>query len=148
MRLQPGRDQGGLSFSLEPSWGAGSGAGALWQTRGRLGLGPQAMAIAQDADADAPGLTPDRLAMELGWGAVLPGGGQIRPFGRWSREGTGGYRLNVGTQWSVLGGQSDEDQGQGAPGLRLMIDLFGEQADTGLEPTERRMGLLGRIEFR
>ena len=65
-----------------------------------------------------------------------------------SREGTGGYRLNVGTQWSVLGGQSDEDQGQGAPGLRLMIDLFGEQADTGLEPTERRMGLLGRIEFR
>ena len=99
LRLQPGRDQGGLSFSLEPSWGAGGGgAGALWQTRGRLGPqamgGPQAMA----QDADAPGLTPARLAMELGWGAVLPGGGQIRPFGRWSREGTGGYRLNVGTQ--------------------------------------------------
>ena len=152
LRLQPGRDQGGLSFSLEPSWGAGGGgAGALWQTRGRLGPGPQAMggpqAMAQDADADAPGLTPARLAMELGWGAVLPGGGQIRPFGRWSREGTGGYRLNVGTQWSVLG-QSGEDQGQGAQGLRLMIDLFGEQADTGLEPTERRLGLLGRIEFR
>ena len=150
LRLQPGRDQGGLSFSLEPSWGAGGGAGALWQTRGRLGPGPQAMAIAQDADAnvDAPGLTPARLAMELGWGAVLPGGGQIRPFGRWSREGTGGYRLNVGTQWSVLGGQPGEDQAQGARGLRLMIDLFGEQADTGLEPTERRIGLLGRIEFR
>ena len=151
LRLQPGRDQGGLSFSLEPSWGTGGGgAGALWQTRGRLGPGPQAMggpqAMAQDVDA--PGLTPARLAMELGWGAVLPGGGQIRPFGRWSREGTGGYRLNVGTQWSVLGGQPGEDQGQGAPGLRLMIDLFGEQADTGLEPTERRLGLLGRIEFR
>ena len=97
---------------------------------------------------DVPGLTPDRLAMELGWGAVLPGGGQVRPFGRWSREGADGYRLNVGTQWSVLGGQPGEDQAQGAQGLRLMIDLFGEQANTGLQPTERRMGLLGRIEFR
>ena len=151
LRLQPGRDQGGLSFSLEPSWGAagGGGAGALWQTRGRLGPGPQAMAIAQDAtDADAPGLTPNRLAMELGWGAVLPGGGQVRPFGRWSREGADGYRLNVGTQWSVLGGQPGEGQGQSAQGLRLMIDLFGEQVKTGLQPSERRMGLLGRIEFR
>ena len=149
LRLQPGRDQGGLSFSLEPSWGAGGGgAGALWQTRGRLGPGPQAIAQDDAVAADAPGLTPNRLAMELGWGAVLPGGGQIRPFGRWSREGTGGYRLNVGTQWSVLGGQPGEGQGQGAPGLRLMIDLFGEQANTSLQPTERRMGLLGRIEFR
>ena len=150
LRLQPGRDQGGLSFSLEPSWGAGGGgAGALWQTRGRLGPGPQAIAQ-DDADAvDAPGLTPNRLAMELGWGAVLPGGGQIRPFGRWSREGADGYRLNVGTQWSVLGGQPGEGQDQSAPGLRLMIDLFGEQAkNTSLEPRERRMGLLGRIEFR
>ena len=143
LRLQPGRDQGGLSFSLEPSWGAGGGTQTLWQTQGRLG--PQAMA--QHAAADAPGLTPDRLAMELGWGAVLPGGGQVRPFGRWSREGADGYRLNVGTQWSVLG-QPGEGQGQGPQGLRLMIDLFGEQANTGMEPTERRIGLLGRIEFR
>ena len=145
LRLQPGRDQGGLSFSLEPSWGAGGGgAQTLWQTQGRLG--PQAMA--QHAAVDAPGLTPDRLAMELGWGAVLPGGGQVRPFGRWSREGADGYRLNVGTQWSVLG-QPGEGQGQGAQGLRLMIDLFGEQAkNTSLQPSERRMGLLGRIEFR
>ena len=142
LRLQPGRDQGGLSFSLEPSWGAGGGAQTLWQTQGRLG--PQAMA----QHAAAPGWTPDRLAMELGWGAVLPGGGQVRPFGRWSREGADGYRLNVGTQWSVLG-QPGEGQGQGAQGLRLMIDLFGEQAkNTSLQPSERRMGLLGRIEFR
>ena len=148
LRLQPGRDQGGLSFSLEPSWGAGGsgGAGALWQTHGRLGSDPQAMA--QHAAADAPGWTPDRLAMELGWGAVLPGGGQVRPFGRWSREGADGYRLNVGTQWSVLG-QPGEGQGQSAQGLRLMIDLFGEQVkNTSLQPRERRMGLLGRIEFR
>ena len=152
LRLQPGRDEGGLSFSLEPSWGAGGGgAGALWQTRGRLGPDPQAMggpqAMAQDVDA--PGLTPDRLALELGWGAVLPGGGQVRPFGRWSREGADGYRLNVGTQWSVLGSQPGESQGQSAQGLRLMIDLFGEQVkNTSLQPSERRMGLLGRIEFR
>ena len=147
LRLQPGRDQGGLSFSLEPSWGAGGGAHTLWQTHGRLGPGPQAMA--QHADVDAPGLTPDRLALELGWGAVLPGGGQVRPFGRWSREGADGYRLNVGTQWSVLGSQPGEGQGQGAQGLRLMIDLFGEQVkNTSLQPSERRMGLLGRIEFR
>ena len=147
LRLQPGRDQGGLSFSLEPSWGTGgTGAPALWQTHGRLS--PQAMGTQTMAqDVDAPGLIPDRLAMELGWSAVLPGGGRVRPFGRWSREGADGYRLNVGTQWSVLG-QPGGGQGQGAQGLRLMIDLFGEQANTSLQPSERRMGLLGRINFR
>ena len=36
----------------------------------------------------------------------------------------------------------------GAQGLRLMIDLFGEQVNTGLQRRERRMGLLSRINFR
>ena len=42
---------------------------------------------------DAPGWRPDRLALELGWGVVLPGGGEFTPFSRWSRGGTDGYRI-------------------------------------------------------
>ena len=41
LRLQPGQDEGGLSFSVEPTWGeAAGGAQSLWQAQ--AGFGPQA----------------------------------------------------------------------------------------------------------
>ncbi len=150
VRLKPGGGQeGGLSFSLEPSWGeAASGTAALWQAQ--AGLGGQERGVGGTAAtlADAPGWTPDRLAMEVGWGIVLPNGAQVAPFGRWSREGAAGYRLNAGTRWTALGAPG-ENPGEDAPRrVQLMVDLFGEQASDGVQPAQRRVGLLGRIAFR
>ena len=82
----------------------------------------------------------------------------MTPFGRWSREGADGYRLNAGTRWAVLGADpADADNpapsgtagALGNPrGLRLMIDLFGEQVAGGIRPTERRIGIQGTIGFK
>ena len=44
----------------------------------------------------------------------------------------------------MLGGETAEQQ---ASGLRLVMDFFGEQAADGLQPPERRVGLVGRIAF-
>ncbi len=158
MRLQPGRDQGGLSFSLEPSWGQATGsAQTLWQAQ--AGFGPQ-RATMRDPTAPAlrtSGWSPDGLALELGWGVALPGGMQVKPFGRWSRDSVYGYRLNAGTRWAVLDLPAAEagapDSGDGNDpdrrrGLSLMIDLFGEQVDGGIQPLERRLGIQGAIGFR
>ena len=115
LRVQPGREDRGLSFSLEPSWGnASGGAQTLWQGGADV-----------RRSAGAPGL-----------GA--------KPFGRWSREGAAGYRLNVGTQWATLGGQTAEQD----PGLRLVMDFFGEQAADGFQPPKRRVGVVGTITFK
>ncbi len=201
LRLQPGGEgEGGLSFSVEPTWGdAGAGARTLWQggadvwrTAGAGGFGapgriarpvganvpagsglarnpgdPSAQdASAADGDAaagsqaslglpassgllaatSAPGWAPDRVAMEVGYGVLLPGGNQVKPFGRWSREGPTGHRVNVGTRWSLLGGET-AGQEPAAPGLRLTMDLFGEHVASGVQPPERRVGLSGRIVF-
>ena len=165
VRLQPGREQGGLSFSVEPTWGeAASGAHSLWQAQAGFAprqaapLGdPTAPSVANAPVAATPGWTPDRLGLELGWGVVLPGGAQVTPFGRWSRDGASGYRLNAGTRWELLGNEPTE---AGAPksgggnhldprqGLRFAIDLFGEQVASGVQPMERRIGLLGKIGFK
>ncbi len=163
VRLQPGRDQGGLSFSVEPTWGeAASGAQSLWQAQ--AGFAPHQAAPLGDPTAPSagtalggnmPGWTPDRVALELGWGVVLPGGAQVTPFGRWTRHGADGYRLNAGTRWELLGTEPTEagtpgngnhlDQHQG---LRFAIDLFGEQVASDVQPTEHRIGILGKIGFK
>ena len=150
VRLQPGRERGGLSFALEPSWGdAAGGAQTLWQAQG--GLGARALGRALAAPADAPGRGPDRLAAELGWGVVLPGGGEFTPFGRWTREGAEGHRLNVGTRLAVPDPRGDGRAAKPAPrsgrGLRLRVDLFAEQIATRRQPMDRRFVLQGRISL-
>ncbi len=197
LRIQPRSEAGGLSFSLEPSWGnASGGAQTLWQggddvwrTAGVPGLGAATPAVQRGgvpasggptghggptgpgdptgqggptspgagpahgfpsahgfgATQATRGWAPDRLAMEVGYGVALPGGSRIKPFGRWSREGAAGYRLNVGTQWAMLGGETAEQQ---ASGLRLVMDFFGEQATDGFQPPDRRVGIAGTITFR
>ena len=88
VRLQPGRERGGLSLAVEPYWGeAAGGAGRLWDAPG--GFGPQTLGRDPAYAPDAPGLSPDGLAMELGWGVALPGGGEFTPFGRWRPRGGG-----------------------------------------------------------
>ena len=170
VRLQPGGDRGGLSFLVAPAWGnATSGIGTLWQAGAAGFAGPRHRESAPGVPAaDNLGLTPARVAMELGWGVVLPRGGQVTPFGRWSREGHDGHRLNVGTRWTILGQQVADAGGARAAGgflgagalfgagapdpagdrsLRLEVDLFGEHVASGLQPSERNIGLLGRITF-
>ncbi len=142
LRLQPGRERGGPSLSVEPSWGnAASGAETMWQAQG--GLGQQSMGRGSAAGG-APGWTPDRVAMEVGWGVRLPGGGEVTPFGRWSCQGASGYRLNAGTRWTVLG---EPGEGQ-TRRLRVSVELFGEQVVGGVQSTERSIGLLGRIRLK
>ena len=148
VRLQPGRERGGLSLALEPSWGrAAGGAGTLWNAPG--GFGQQAYGRDLAYATDAPGLSPDGLAMEAGWGVVLPGGGEFMPFGRWSREGVDARRLNAGTRWTVQQRPVDGSLGWFAlpRGLRLMVDLFAEQYASATRPTQNRFVLLGRAGF-
>ena len=175
VRLQPGGDQEGLSLMVAPTWGnPTSGVGTLWRdgAAGLAGPGGQPQPTATGAlAANDVDWTPGRLAMEVGWGVQLPGGGQVTPFGRWSREGADGHRLNVGTRWTILGerqvgggndapsgagglfdaagvlgvGASDAD---GVRGLRLDLDLFGEHVATSSQPPTRRLTLQGRIGFK
>ncbi len=134
LRLQPGRDEGGPSFSLEPSWGnATGGAGALWR-EAAAGLEP---ALASAAAAG-------RMAVEFGYGVVLPGGGMLTPFGRWSREGAPGHRLNVGIGAERAGARQPAE----AAPLRFALRLFGEQVSDGLLPPQRRLNLVGSVSFR
>ena len=89
--------------------------------------------------------------MELGWGVMLPGGGEFTPFGRWSREGVDARRLNAGTRWSVLRppapGRARAGRLTLPRGLRLTVDLFAEQFADRFRPAERRLVLLGRVGF-
>ena len=47
--------------------------------------------------------------------------------------------------YGVLGAETDEAS---LPGLRLTMDVFGEQIADGVRPPERRVGVLGKIAFR
>jgi len=160
MQSAGGESESGLSFSVEPSWGdASGGAQMLWQGadmwrsarpsgfRGTTSPGSAAVAATSGLPRTMPGWVPDRLAMEVGYGIALPNDAQVKPFGRWSREGPAGHRVNVGTRWAFLGGETAGERLPPAQGLRLAMDLFGEHVATGLQPPERRVGLLGRITF-
>ncbi len=171
VQFRPGGEQGGLSLSLAPSWGnAASGAATLWRD-GAAGFAdpahrqsPSGLVVADD-----PGWTPGRLDMQVGWDVLLPGGGQVTPFGRWSREGADGHRVNVGTRWTVLGKQPVGGAGgpvaggllgpgglfgvggpaaAGARGLHLELDLFGEHVASGVQPPAHRLTLQGKIGFK
>ena len=142
VRLQPGRDAGGLSFSLQPSWGnAEGGARKLWQAQ--AGLVPQAARHHAVPATRSPGWTPDRMTAELGYGVLLSDGGRITPFGRWSREGDAGYRLATGARWTPLA----QPANQRSRGLRLTVDLLAEEVAAPMRQVERRLGVQGRIGF-
>ena len=118
VRRMPATPERGLSFSLEPAWGEdASGIAALWEGRG-LGLGGFGSGLRPE-DAEAA-WRPDRLDMELAYGAGLPGGrGSLRPFGRLMMMGAGSRHLRVGTRLE-LGGGDGPDGG-------LALELLGEQ---------------------
>ena len=144
VRLRPSREAGGLSMTLEPTWGnAASGMGMLWRdglSTGATGSAGALLGIPPTSQASAAGALParpattSRLRMELDYAIVLPDGGRLAPFGRWTAEGGSARRLNVGLRLSVLEAAT--------------LDLFGEQLSGGLHPTDRRLGLQGALQFR
>ena len=84
-----------------------------------------------------------RLAVQAGYALPVTERGRIEPFGRWTRDGAAGYRLNVGTRLSVL------ERNEGRPrGPTVSVDLFGEQHATGSHPVQRRLALQGSLGFR
>ena len=118
VRRMPATPERGLSFSLEPAWGDdASGVAALWEGRSLrrgafgYGLGPE--------NAAEP-WRPDRLDMEVAYGAGLPAGlGSLRPFGRLMMMGAGSRHVRVGTRIELA------SPGRERGGLAL--ELLGEQ---------------------
>jgi len=153
--LQPGgTDPTGLSLSVEPTWGAAAGTGALWQ-QGPAAFDPAAPSA---HSATPTGWTPGRMAMELGWGVALDNGTMITPFGCWSQDAGASRRFNAGARFSLLGesGQSgpagtdahSPPASSSAESPRFFIYIYGEHASSPLEPPQRRLGLAGSIQLK
>ena len=147
VRLRPSGEAGGLSFTLEPSWGnAASGVATLWREGSAAGA-PGVPLGGSLSPAQAGGVplasgrasasrlhSAGRLHMEVDYAIVLADGGRVAPFGRWAVEGGSGRRLNVGVRLSVLEAAT--------------LDLFGEEVSGGAEPADRRLGLQGAVRFK
>ena len=139
VRLQPGRDQGGFSLSLEPSWGNAAGNfQAVWREVA-AGFDPTTHTVAPTG----------QLAMELRYRVLLPGDSRVEPFSSWSREGPTGYRLNVG----VGAQRTDPDPSPAGRNvaqvpLRFTLRLYGERLADGLLPPQCRLNVEGNITFR
>ncbi len=144
VRLQPSREAGGLSFAIEPTWGnAASGMAMLWRDGPAGGTGAGGAALGTSSAWQAGGgplaggrasSSADRLRMEMDYAIVLPDGGRVAPFGRWTAESGSARWLNVGVRLSVLEAAT--------------LDLFGEQVSGGAQPADRRLGLQGAVRFR
>ena len=141
VRLRPSGEAGGLSFTLEPSWGnAASGVATLWREGAAAGApgvplgGSLSPAQAGGVPLASERASASRLHMEVDYTIVLADGGRVAPFGRWAVEGGSGRRLNVGVRLSVLEAAT--------------LDLFGEEVSGGAEPADRRLGLQGAVRFK
>ena len=114
VRRVPANRGQGLSFSLQPAWGEdASGIAGLWEGRG-LGLVGFGRGPRQEAETEP--WRPDRLDMEVAYGAGLPAGrGSLSPFGR-LMMGAGSRHVRVGTRLEL----GDADSG-------VALELLGEQ---------------------
>ena len=107
VRLRPSGEAGGLSFTLEPSWGnAASGVATLWREGSAAGVPGVPLGGSPSPAGGVPlasgRASASRLHMEVDYAIVLADGGRVAPFGRWAVEGGSGRRLNVGVRLSVL----------------------------------------------
>ena len=95
LRLDPGADGRGLSFSLVPTWGeTSSGVERLWDQD-----------IAELATDDTPAndnVPQMRLDSELGYGfGALGGHGLLTPYGGFSLAGEGSQRYRIGSRFEI-----------------------------------------------
>ena len=119
----PGSSEGrGLSLRLQPSYGAESDSGQLWEH--------QVTELESESD-DAPGA---RLAMGLDWGlSALSGRGLLTPYGNLelSEDGARVYRL--GSRFEI--------------GPAIHIDLGGDRKETADEAPEHGIDLAVRVSW-
>jgi len=93
VKLDPGQAGRGPWLAFAPGWGAqGSRAARIWDGKGVFRAG---------GGAEAPESSPDRLALEMGWGLVTQvgwgRGGLLTPYAKLSKAESGvrGYELGI-----------------------------------------------------
>ena len=98
VRIDPGRDDRGLSLGVRPAWGrTASGVRRVWET-GAAGTPPPSYRPAGRMDAEA------------GYGLAAPGGlGTVTPYAGVGLAGEGARSWRAGTRWEM------------APGARLSL---------------------------
>ena len=126
VRVAPGTDGQGLSFSLSPGYGdSGSGIQELW----RQGLA--------DDDATTTDSTDDyamKLDARVGYGfgfTLNEHHGVLTPYSEMTQGTTDSYRM--GLNW--------------AAGTRFDLTLLGERREPGTNPAEHAVLLKGEVRF-
>ena len=118
VKFDPGQAGRGPWLAFAPGWGAeGSRAARIWDGKGVFRTG---------GGAEAPESSPDRLALDMGWGLVTQGGaGLLTPYARLSKAESGvrgyelgarletrdGVALGVAGRRSVRSGAASEHEG-------------------------------------
>ncbi len=121
IRYASGSSEGrGLSLRLQPSYGAESGNGQLWEH--------QVTELESESD-DAP---EARLAMRLDWGLpALSGRGLLTPYGNFELSGDGERVYRLGSRFEL--------------GPSIHIDLGGDRKEAADEAPEYGIDLAVRV---
>ncbi|MCE2482895.1 MAG: autotransporter outer membrane beta-barrel domain-containing protein [Alphaproteobacteria bacterium] len=136
VRLDPGADETGWSFSLMPTWGeAAGGARELWD---------RGVAAAEAADRTAPA---GRVETEVGYGLpAFDGGGIVTPYTGFSltdesRDWLAGTRFRIGALDADLSGslaQSASGESDYRVSIALSLPLGGGGSSGGSRQLEER----------
>ena len=128
LRLDPGAEGRGLSFSLFPTWGEiSSGVDRLWDQ--------DVAELASDDGAANDNVPQMRLDSELGYGfGALGGHGLLTPYGGFSLAGEGSQRYRIGGRFEI--------------GSSLNLSLEGERREPAKDAAaEHGMMLRGQMRF-
>ena len=128
LRLDPGAEGRGLSFSLFPTWGEiSSGVDRLWDQ--------DVAELATDDGAANDNVPQMRLDSELGYGfGALGGHGLLTPYGGFSLAGEGSQRYRIGGRFEI--------------GSSLNLSLEGERREPANDAAaEHGVMLRGQMRF-
>ena len=128
LRLDPGTEGRGLSFSLFPTWGeTSSGVDRLWDQ--------DVAELATDDGAANDNVPQMRLDSELGYGfGALGGHGLLTPYGGFSLAGEGSQRYRIGGRFEI--------------GSSLNLSLEGERREPANDAAaEHGVMLRGQMRF-
>ena len=128
LRLDPGAEGRGLSFSLAPAWGeTSSGVERLWDQ--------DVAKLASDDRAANDNVPQMRLDSELGYGfGALGGHGLLTPYGGFSLAGEGSQRYRIGSRFEI--------------GSSLSLSLEGERLEPANDAAaEHGVMLRGQMRF-